>query len=313
MRARHLTGEHRHHQGLLTVWSYTIPLGTWIWNSLCLERLPRISVTMKAVTGTLRVSWFMPIPSIFSTVGVVVQVGLCLYRKATQLVKAAKTRLPESCTLLALTWRRQELITVTSHPITVGCWIIVWMNGLVLLILIVLHINVHLLIAIAIAILGSCARTVFAGLLLATTSHGTSPLTDGSCSSHSIGQGVNCRLPFEFDPLNVPEDLREEQDAIDAVSVGPSYTGSDSQQAITRQSSRGIMLGLPERLRLHAEHAQHLADNALNSVRDHQFSSPTICSSSTVCAEKGRAGSDGNTFPRWYGLWVACWVWPSIG
>jgi len=76
----------------------------------------------------------------------------------------------------------------------------------------------------------------------------------------------------EFDPLNVPEDLREEQssvrtDCMSAVaSPEPSCAGSEvPTKALSRQSSHGIMLALPEKLRMHAEHAQHLADNALNS------------------------------------------------
>lgn len=80
-----------------------------------------------------------------------------------------------------------------------------------------------------------------------------------------------CRLPVEFDPLNVPEDLREEQGSVHAegISAGPSpepsCTGSEALRPLSRQSSHGIMLALPEKLRMHAEHAQHLADNALNS------------------------------------------------
>lgn len=80
-----------------------------------------------------------------------------------------------------------------------------------------------------------------------------------------------CRLPVEFDPLNVPEDLREERASMraDGVSAGPSpepsCNGSEAPRPLSRQSSHGIMLALPEKLRMHAEHAQHLADNALNS------------------------------------------------
>jgi hypothetical protein len=96
------------------------------------------------------------------------------------------------------------------------------------------------------------------------------------CSPVSV---VLCRLPGQSDPLNVPEHLREEStEDLKRVMVSRSalstetFDGSDSKQdssaqpqRMKRANSNEIMAMLPDKLRSQAEHAQSLADSALNS------------------------------------------------
>jgi hypothetical protein len=86
----------------------------------------------------------------------------------------------------------------------------------------------------------------------------------------------HCRLP-QSDPLNIPEDLREDPDeaaftaargsgnALAASSMHGSGQVPLRPLPIKRRSSAEIMRAMPDKLRAHAEHAQVLADDALNS------------------------------------------------
>ena len=87
----------------------------------------------------------------------------------------------------------------------------------------------------------------------------------------------DCRLPQQSDPLNVPESLRNSVDeeatsamvsrsAASAMSFCESKIDIIAQQRrMKRANSAEIMAMLPEKLKSQAEHAQSLADSALNS------------------------------------------------
>jgi hypothetical protein len=85
-------------------------------------------------------------------------------------------------------------------------------------------------------------------------------------SSHQCGPLLLLRLPTESDPLNTPEDLRED-DRTSARTEASVFIPSrnNSRHSMKRQTSLDIMRSLPDKLRSHVEHAQYLADNALNS------------------------------------------------
>ena len=86
-----------------------------------------------------------------------------------------------------------------------------------------------------------------------------------------------CRLP-QSDPLNTPLEHLQEEHALD-VETSPSrpstlnsasmFGGASVSATLPsytkRRSSTEIMRSLPEKLRGHAEHAQALADDALNA------------------------------------------------
>jgi hypothetical protein len=88
--------------------------------------------------------------------------------------------------------------------------------------------------------------------------------------------GPVCRLP-QSDPLNVPAELREKPDteaavarqSIHAMSTSTLCSSPSSMPLaplyLKRRTSTEIMRGLPDKLRGQAEHAQSLADSALNS------------------------------------------------
>lgn len=113
-------------------------------------------------------------------------------------------------------------------------------------------------------------------MLLAKSGSRSNCNTQFSESVVSYSDISDCRLPQQSDPLNVPEDLRNSTDDLSSAMISRSAVSTLSfseskienialQRRTKRANSAEIMAMLPEKLKSQAEHAQSLADSALNS------------------------------------------------